>query len=187
MTHSCDNTITITSDAVSEEIRIWFEWFSAERESKGIVHDIDLFAIVANRNGRISQDTDLVFYNNWTDSAHIIYFNDDSNYRHEDADDSININLSNATGDTGEIIIFAHLHDAASRKQVFSQLTSFCMYNNLKTKVENPVIFHELPSTEIMLLCEIRRINSGWLFAPTGIGYSGDLKQFLQEYGLNLE
>lgn len=187
MRHSFTNAVTLPSDAVSKEIRLWFEWFRAERESKGIVHDIDLFAIVVNKYGRIAQDADLVFYNNWSDPAHIVYFSNDRDYWHEDEDDSININLSNATSDTGTIIIFAHLHDAVSRRHVFSQLTSFSMHNNCGLKMDNPIIFRDLPSTELMMLCEIKKLNDRWIFAPSGIGYSGDLMQFLKEYGLDLE
>ena len=36
---------------------------------------------------------DLVFYNNWSDSEHIVYFDDDNDYMQED---SISINLNNA-------------------------------------------------------------------------------------------
>lgn len=187
MTNNIGSPVTLTSNDVSKEICLGFEWFRAERELQGIVHNIDVCAIVLNRDGKIYRDADFVFYNNRSDSAHIVYFNDNYVCWHKNWDDLININLTNATSDTGKIIILAHLYDAECRKQDFSQLTSFYMYNNFETEMDVPVVFTDLPSTELMLLCEIESVNNKWVFTPTGIGYPGNLLLFLKEYGLNLE
>lgn len=174
------NAILLTSDDISKEIKLGFEWFRKERKECGIVHDIGLFAIVVNRNGKITCDEDIVFYNNWSDPAHIAYFND---AWCEDEDDSIYINLNNAAIDVDKIVIFANLHDATCRRQNFSQLTAFYMHTSLGTEKDDPIVFNDLPPTTIMLLCEIKRTGDGWMLAVTGNGYSGDISDFLQEYG----
>ena len=180
-----ENSIILKPDDISKKIKLGFEWFRAERERHEIVHDIDLWAMVINKNGKISCDEALVFYNNWTDPDHIVYFTDDQDGRW-DEDDSININLNNATNDTDKIIVFADIYAAKERNQDFSQLTEFYMYNNFATGKDTPFVFNNLPPTSVLLLCEIKRNQNEWLFAPTGIGYSGDMNQFLKDYGVNL-
>lgn len=187
MTNDIKNSITLTSNDVSKEICLGFEWFRAERKLQGRVHDIDVCAIILNRDGKISRDADFVFYNNRSDPAHIVYFSDNYESGLENWDDSININLTNATSETGKIIILTHLYDATRRKQDFSQLTAFYMYNDFEMGMAEPVVFTDLPSTELMLLCEIKLVSNKWVFVPTGIGYSEDLQLFLKEHGLNLE
>lgn len=174
------------SDNALKEIELWFEWFRAERKDKGIVHDVDLFAVAVNQNDKISQETDLVFYGNTSDPAHVIYFSDDHDCWHESEDDSIIINLKNATIDMHKIVIMASLHDADVRRQNFSQLTSFYMYNSFETETSKPFEFVDLPPTPLMILCEIIRNNNGWLLVPTGTGFPGDILQFLKEHGLDL-
>lgn len=174
------NAILLTSDDISKEIKLGFEWFRKERKECGIVHDIGLFAIVVNRDGKITRDEDIVFYGNWHDPAHIAYFNDDW---HEDEDDSIYINLNNAAIDVKKIVILANLHDATCRRQNFSQLTAFYMYTSVGTEMDDPIVFNDLPPTTVMLLCEIKRTGDGWMLAVTGNGYSGDIDSFLKEYG----
>lgn len=186
-----DNNAIYMSDHTLKEIKIWFEWFRAERKSKGIVHDIDLFAVAVNKNDKISRETDLVFYGNSSDPAHILYLNDDHDCWHETEDDSINVNLKNATIDIHRIIIMASIHDADVRRQNFSQLTSLYMYNNIEIKSNRPFEiqpfeFVDLPPTPLIVLCEIIRTNNGWLFVPTGTGLPGGIIQFLTEHGLDL-
>lgn len=174
------NAILLTSDDISKEIKLGFEWFRKERKECGIVHDIDLFAIVVNRTEKITCDEDIVFYNNWSDPAHIAYFN---GAWCEDEDDSIYINLNNATIDVEKIVIFADLYDASRRRQNFSQLSAFYMHTSLGTEKDDPIVFNDLPPTTVMLLCEIKRTGNGWMLAVTGNGYSGDIASFLKKYG----
>lgn len=177
------NTILLTSDDIAKEIKLGFEWFRKERKTGGMVHNIDLWAIVVNRNGKITRDEDIVFYNNCSDPAHIAYFSDDYDDWCEGEDDSIYINLTNATNETAKIVIFADMYEAANRRQNFSQLTSFYMHTPFGTGVNDPIIFSELPPTTVMLLCEIKRTGNGWMLAVTGNGYSSDIISFLKEYG----
>lgn len=96
-THINENSIILTPENISKEIKLGFEWLCVEGEHEEIEFDVFLWAILVSRDGRISRDTDLVFYNNWSDSEHIVYFDDDNDYMQED---SISINLNNATIDT---------------------------------------------------------------------------------------
>lgn len=182
-----ENAILLTSDDITKEMKLGLEWFRKERKECGIVHDIDLFAIVVNRNGKITRDEDIVFYNHWSDPAHIVYFSDDHDDWCEDEDDSIYINLNNAAIDVEKIVIFANLHDATCRRQNFSQLTAFYMHTSFGTEKDDPIVFNDLPPTTVMLLCEIKRNGNGWTLAPSGKGYPSDLISFFKEYGCLIE
>lgn len=177
------NAILLTSDDISKEIKLGFEWFRKERKMGGIAHYISLWAIVVSRDGRITRDEDIVFYNNCSDPAHIAYFSDDHDDWRDDEDDSIYINLTNATLETEKIVIFADLYMATECRQNFSQLTTFYMHTSLGTEKDDPIVFNDLPPTTVMLLCEIKRTGDGWMLAVTGNGYSGDIASFLKEYG----
>ena len=179
-----EKMVLLTDDNISKELKLGFEWFRAEQK---IVHDINLFAIVVNRNGKIRSDEDVVFYNNWSDPLHIVYFSDDHELLDDSEDDAIYIDLRNVTTDTKKIVVFATLYAAVEREQNFSQLAAFYMYNNFEMRKDQPFEFNDLPPTSLMLLCEIKRIQDGWGFIPTGIGYQGDLVRLLKDYGLDLE
>lgn len=182
-THINENSIILTPENISKEIKLGFEWLCVDGEHEEIEFDVFLWAILVSRDGRISRNTDLVFYNNWSDSEHIVYFDDDNDYMQED---SISINLNNATIDTEKIIIFVSLYNAVERNQNFSQLAAIRLHSNVEIGKRTLVEFDNLPPSSVLLLCEIRRSKNEWVFSPTGIGYSGDLIQFLKDYGVNL-
>ena len=182
------NNCRLPSNVVLGKIRVGLEYFRAERKTSGITHDIDLFALLLDGDGKINDERDVVFYNNCSDSNHIAYSPPDDELPIIDSpeDDRIYINLKNSGDDIARILLVVVLYDAINRKQSFSDLTAFYMYTSFAADESKPIAFEHLPHADVMLLCEFIKENGEWTFECLGNGYKGGISQLLLECGMAL-
>lgn len=159
------------------------------RSTDGQDFDLDASAFLLAANGKVRSDSDFIFYNNLKSSDGSVTHTGDNRTGEGDGDDeSLKISLDLIPSEIAKIVFVVTIHDAASRKQSFGQVSgAFIRIANDET--HNEVARYDLTedaSTETaMLFGELYRHNDEWKFRAVGQGYVGGLQSVCAQYGIN--
>ena len=151
--------------------------FTVDFELENFALDIDIVAFLTQANGKVSSDSDCVFYGELRHKSGAVTLN---------ADKSIDIDLEKVPRNVEKIAIAATIYDADKLKQDFSMigravLNIFGMNDELanfpleKFTVETAII-----------LGEIYRYEDKWKFKAIGAGFSGGLAVLCQNFGVKV-
>lgn len=155
-------------------------------------HDFDLDSSVflLGDNGKVTSESDFIFYNNTTGGNGSVVHTGDNRTGDGDGDDEqVKINLSNVPASVQRITFTITIHDAETRNQNFGQVT------NAYARVFNPdnneeLIRYDLGedfSIETALVAgELYRHNGEWKFSAIGSGYQGGLAALATDFGLQV-
>lgn len=156
----------------------------------GAEFDLDASAFLLDKNGKVTNDRNFVFYNNLNSADGAVVHTGDNRTGEGDGDDeSIKIDFSKLSKDITEIAIVVTIHDATQRKQ------NFGMVRNAFIRIVDEVSKKEIAkydleedfSTETAV--EFGRLyfkDNEWRFNAIGSGFKGGLDEFCKKYGVNI-
>lgn len=154
----------------------------------GVAYDLDVSAIMIDKNRKLPNKDYFVFYNNLTSAdGAVTHTGDDPDGTSSDGDDdeSIIIDLTKLNPAIEEILFVVTIAGAISNKQNFGQVRdSYIRIVDNHTKRE--VLKYELDedfSIETGIeFGQLYKKNNVWKFKASGIGYREDLAFFLSKY-----
>lgn len=157
--------------------------------------DLDAAAFMLGENGKVLQDTDFVFYNNLDGRDGAVVHTGDNLTGEGDGDDEvIKINFAKIPQEVKKIAITVTIHDAATRKQNFGQVS------NAYVRVARLANEGDMQGTEVLkfdlgedfsvetaiVVCEIYRHGGDWKFNAIAAGYQGGLAALCKSFGINI-
>ncbi len=156
----------------------------------GSAFDLDATVFLLGGNGKVTCDQDFVYYGNLKHpSGSVEHSGDNQTGEGEGDDEQIKVDL-NAVPDSIEKIDFTVIiYDAETRKQNFGQVNN-AFIRIVDASSNEEMIRYDLGedfSTETAVTVgELYRHNGEWKFNAIGSGFSGGLKAFCQNYGVNV-
>jgi tellurium resistance protein TerD len=155
-------------------------------------HDFDLDASVflLGENGKVTTETDFIFYNNPQGANGAVVHTGDNRTGAGDGDDEqVKINLAAVPASIQRIAFTITIHEAAARNQNFGQVSnSYVRIFNEESGEE--LIRYDLGedfSIETAIVVgELYRHNGEWKFSAIGSGYQGGLAALATDFGLQV-
>jgi len=156
----------------------------------GYDFDLDASAFLTGENGKVSKDTDFIFYGNLTHSSGSVEHTGDNLTGDGEGDDEvIRIDLSKVPTDIARINFTVTIHDADIRSQ------NFGMVSNAYIHVVNEADGKELLRYDLgedysietaIVVGELYRYGAEWKFNAIGSGFAGGLRALCLNFGVNV-
>jgi len=152
--------------------------------------DLDTSVFLLGENGKVTNESDFIFYNNPQGAGGAIVHTGDNRTGAGDGDDEqVKINLTAVPATIQRITFTITIHEADSRNQNFGQVSnSYARIFNEATGEE--LIRYDLGedfSIETAIVVgELYRHNGEWKFSAIGSGYQGGLAALATDFGLSI-
>ncbi|PFO02494.1 chemical-damaging agent resistance protein C [Bacillus sp. AFS076308] len=152
--------------------------------------DLDSSIFLLGENGKVTNETDFIFYNNREGAGGAVVHTGDNRTGAGDGDDEqVKINLTTVPANIQRIAFTITIHEADSRNQNFGQVSnSYARIFNEATGEE--LIRYDLGedfSIETAIVVgELYRHNGEWKFSAIGSGYQGGLAALATDFGLSI-
>lgn len=152
--------------------------------------DMDVSVFLVGSDGKVTSDSDFIFYNNATHSSgSVIYSGDNRTGEGSGDDETMQVKLNKVPSNIEKIVFCASIYDAESRCHNFGMIDN--SYIRIVDEDKNEELFkYELDedfSTETGLIAgEIYRHNGEWKFKAVGQGTQGALEYIARLHGVNL-
>ena len=148
--------------------------------------DLDVSVFLLGENGKVTEDKDLVFYNNLS-SKGVTHKGDNRTGAGDGDDEQVEVILSSIPENIQKIVFTVTIHEAEARRQNFGQVNN--AYIRLVDQDTNEeVLKYDLSedfSVETSLIVgEVYRNAGDWKFNAVGTGIQGDLGTLCTQFGL---
>ncbi|OIK15427.1 chemical-damaging agent resistance protein C [Bacillus sp. MUM 116] len=155
-------------------------------------HDFDLDASVflLGENGKVTTDSDFVFYNNPQGAnGSVVHTGDNRTGAGDGDDEQVKINLTAVPASIHRIAFTITIHEADVRNQNFGQVS------NAYARIINEATGEELIRYDLgedfsietaLVVGELYRHNNEWKFSAIGSGYQGGLAALATDFGLQV-
>ncbi len=164
--------------------------WDAPAEQEGLAVDIDASAFLLNRDGRVRNDTDFVFYNNLTaENGAINHLGDNTSGAGDGDDERIKIDLEKLSYDISKVAFCVTVHNAEERKQNFGLIrNAYIRIVNEDTEVELARfdLSEDASEDNAMVFGELVREGDNWKFKALGTGHRGGLYQVARDFFVNV-
>ncbi|MGG5253889.1 TerD family protein [Neobacillus sp. SM06] len=156
----------------------------------GFDFDLDSSVFLLGENGKVTAESDFVFYNNPNGgNGSVFHTGDNRTGAGEGDDEQVKINLSAIPANIQRIAFTITIHEAEKRNQNFGQVSNaYARIFNEETGQE--LIRYDLGedfSIETALVVgELYRHNGEWKFSAIGSGYQGGLAALATDFGLQV-
>lgn len=156
----------------------------------GFDFDLDASVFLLGENGKVTSESDFVFYNNQRGANGAVVHTGDNRTGVGDGDDEeIKINLKDIPANIQRVAFTITIHEAEQRNQNFGQVSNaYARIFNEETSEE--LIRYDLGedfSVETALVVgELYRHNDEWKFSAIGSGYQGGLAALATDFGLQI-
>ncbi|MCX5407429.1 TerD family protein [Streptomyces sp. NBC_00335] len=160
------------------------------RTTTGVDFDLDASAILANDQGKVTGDSNFVFFNNLkSPDGSVEHTGDNTTGEGEGDDEAIKVNLAGVPADVAKIVFPVSIYEAESRQQSFGQVRN--AYIRVVNQADNTELarydLSEDASTETaMVFGELYRNGAEWKFRAIGQGYASGLRGIAQDFGVNV-
>ncbi|MDD9271221.1 TerD family protein [Paenibacillus sp. GCM10023248] len=150
--------------------------------------DLDASVFCANASGKVSNESDFIFYNNPKNANGSVVHNGDNRTGAGDGDDEqVSVDLTAIPAETEKIAFCITIHEADTRGQNFGQVSNaYVRILNEGTGAE--LIRYDLGedfSIETgVVIGELYRHSGEWKFSAIGSGYKDGLAGLARDYGL---
>lgn len=150
--------------------------------------DLDASAFLLGANGKVTSDTDFIFYNNPKSSdGSVVHTGDNRTGEGEGDDEQLTVELASVPAQVEKVSFCITIHDAAARAQNFGQVSNaFVRIVNEETNEE--LIRYDLGedfSVETaIVVAELYRNAGEWKFSAVGSGYQNGLEGLVRDFGL---
>ncbi len=155
-------------------------------------HDFDLDAAVfmLGETGKVTGDSDFVFYNNANHSSgSVSHLGDNLTGAGEGDDEQINVDLSKVPANIQKISFTVTIHEAEQRKQNFGQVSN-AFIRVFKEGSNEELIRYDLGEDfsieTAVVVGELYRHGNEWKFNALGSGFQGGLSALCQNFGLQV-
>ena len=160
------------------------------RPTDGQAFDLDASAFMLKNDGKVRNDSDLIFYNQLHSSCGSVEHTGDNLTGQGDGDDeSLILQLNKIPSDIERIAVAVTIHDAETRKQNFGQVSNaFIRVVNKDTGIEiaRYDLTEDASIETAMIFGEIYRNNGEWKFKAMGQVYAGGLAPLARNFGINI-
>ena len=156
----------------------------------GFDFDLDTAAFLTGENGKVSADTDFVFYNNLKHpSGSVQHLGDNLTGAGDGDDEQIKVDLAAIPANIQKVTFTATIHEAQQRNQNFGQVS------NAYIRVVDEATGTELIRYDLgedfsietaIVVGSIYRNNGEWKFNAVGSGFQGGLAALCNEFGINI-
>ena len=159
--------------------------WDSNTSSTGEDFDLDASVFLVGTNGKISNESNFVYYNNLKSPDGAVTHSGDNLSGAGDGDDEkVSIDLSKIAPEVVEISFIVTIHQAETRRQNFGQVRNSFIRIVDEANVE--LVKYELDEDfSIETAVEFGRIykrNDEWKFEAVGIGMKGGLQDYLSKY-----
>ncbi|MFK0253290.1 TerD family protein [Streptomyces sp. NPDC090445] len=160
------------------------------RTTTGVDFDLDASAILTNDLGKVTSDSNFVFFNNMkSPDGSVEHTGDNRTGEGEGDDEAIKVNLADVPADVAKIVFPVSIYEADSRQQSFGQVRN--AYIRVVNQADNTELarydLSEDASTETaMVFGELYRNGAEWKFRAIGQGYASGLAGIARDFGVNV-
>ncbi|MBQ7568081.1 TerD family protein [bacterium] len=153
--------------------------------------DLDAAAFMLTESGRVSNQSDFVFYGNLNHpSGAVKHLGDNRTGAGEGDDEQLEIDLTKVPANITKIVFTATIFEAEQRRQNFGQV------NNAYMRIYNAATGEELLRYDLgedfsietaVVFGELYRNGAEWKFNAIGSGYQGGLAALCNSFGIEVE
>ena len=167
------------------KILIGLGW-DVKRFTGGADFDLDASCFLCDANGKVTKDTNFIFYNNKV-APGVEHQGDNRTGAGDGDDEVIKVDLSAVEADVSKIAVTVTIDKADERKQ------NFGMVENSYIRIVDEATGTELIRYDLgedysietaVVVAEIYCNNGEWKFNAIGSGFSGGLAALCNNYGL---
>ena len=156
----------------------------------GFDFDLDTAAFLTGENGKVTADTDFVFYNNLKHpSGSVQHLGDNLTGAGDGDDEQIKVDLAAIPANIQKVTFTATIHEAQQRNQNFGQVSN-AYIRVIDEATGTELIRYDLGedfSIETAIVVgSIYRNNGEWKFNAVGSGFQGGLAALCNEFGINV-
>jgi tellurium resistance protein TerD len=173
-------------DPTLKEIMVGVGWDLKAFESDPL--DLDASVFLLDREDKTRVDEDFIFYNNLQGSDGAVKHMGDSRTGAGDGDDEMmNINLQALPFDVMKIMFVLSIYPNETQEHDFSMVRN--VYFRIANNTNNHEIFRyelddELSGEEGLMIGELERIGTDWVFRAIGDTVEGGLNAIAENYGI---
>lgn len=150
--------------------------------------DLDASAFALGENGKVTSNSDVVFYNNPTHpSGGIVYGGDNRTGEGDGDDETIDVDLGKVPASISKIAFTVTIYDAEARNQNFGQVSNAYIHIMNADSGEERIRYDLTEDFSIetaLVVGTLYRHEGEWKFTAVGAGYSGGLQALCVNYGL---
>ena len=152
--------------------------------------DLDTAAFLTSGAGRVTGDTDFVFYNNLRHpSGSVTHLGDNLTGIGEGDDEQIKVILDQVPANIERIAFTVTIHEAMERNQNFGQVSN--AYIHVLDEVTGTELIRydlgeDFSIETAIVVGELYRHNGEWKFNAIGSGFQGGLAALCGNFGINV-
>ena len=170
-------------------VRVGLGWDVPE-QADGFPVDADASAFLLNRDGKVRQDTDFIFYNNLeAENGAIRHMGDNLTGEGDGDDEVIELDLEALPFNVEKVAFAVTLHNAKERRQTFGLVKNAFIRIVDKDSNEELARFdmtEDAADENGMIFGELAREGAGWKFVAIGQGTNDGLYRIAKDYGVNV-
>ncbi|MBE6025182.1 MAG: TerD family protein [Cellulosilyticum sp.] len=164
--------------------------WDVNRYDGGHSFDLDTAAFLTAGNGRVTGDTDFVFYNNLRHpSGSVVHVGDNLTGVGAGDDEQIKVALDQVPANIEKISFTVTIHEAMERNQNFGQVSN-AYIRVLDEATGSELIRYDLGEDfsieTAVVVGELYRYNGEWKFSAVGSGYQGGLAALCGNFGISV-
>lgn len=153
--------------------------------------DLDSAAFLLGKNGKVTSQSDFIFYGNLKhNSGSVIHMGDNRTGDGDGDDEQISIDLSKVPENITRIIFTATIYEAEERRQNFGQISN-AYIRIVDEDVNNEILKYDLGEDfsieTAAVFGELYKNNGEWKFNAIGSGYQGGLAALCINYGIDID
>ena len=152
--------------------------------------DLDAAAFLLGANGKVTNDSDFIFYNNARHSSGAVQHMGDNLTGAGDGDDEeIKIDLSRVPANIEKIAFTVTIHEAEARRQNFGQVSNAFIRVVDEAKNQELIRYdlgEDFSIETAVVVGELYRNAGEWKFTATGSGFKGGLRALCVNFGVNV-
>ncbi|MCE9508507.1 MAG: TerD family protein [Alphaproteobacteria bacterium] len=185
-----DQEVNLTAAAPAlHRVLVGLGWQVPELDH-GFPVDLDASAFLLNRDGRVRNDTDFIFYNNLeSDGGGVKHLGDSTTGAADGDDEVIDIDLDTLSFDIEKISFSVTIHNAEERQQNFGFVKDAYIRVIDKDTNEELIRFdltEDAAENNGFIFGELIREGIGWKFKAIGLGVTGGLYKIARDYSVNV-
>jgi len=152
--------------------------------------DLDAAAFLVTESGKVTGDSDFVFYNNLKHpSGAVIHMGDNLTGEGEGDDEQLLVDLKKIPANIAKIVFTVTIHDADARKQNFGQVSN--AFIRIVNQSNNNELLHydlgeDFSLETAVIFGEMYRNQGEWKFNAVGSGFKGGLVALCTQHGLTI-
>lgn len=159
------------------------------RATDGKAFDLDAVAFLLNAEGKVTRDTDFIFFNQKQSECGSVTHNGDNRTGEGEGDDeTLSVDISKVPANIEKIVFAVTIHEGQANGQTFGQVDkAYIRVINKDNNDEELARFDlsEDGSVEVaMIFGELYRHNGEWKFKAVGQGFAGGLGPLAASYGV---